>query len=212
MRCKHCKTKFEPKYFLQRFCLETDECIIAFNEFVKAEKSKSEAKKWKQEKEVIKENLKTTTDFEKELEKPINKIAVLIDKGSGCISCKGQKTPQGGHYRSVGANKTLRYNLHNIHLQDYYCNVEKSANIIEYDNGLIERYGKEYWEYVKFDLPRTYKIIKLTKDDYIEKTKIAKSIVKHLELENKTYSPTERIELRTKFNNLIGIYENKQND
>jgi len=205
-RCLYHKTKFDSKYFNQKFCLSDDECIKAFNEYVKELNEKKKAKQWQKEKKEIKEKLKTKTDYEKELEAPVNKIAILIDKGSGCISCNSHKSPQGGHYRSVGSNKTLRYNLHNIHLQDYYCNVEKSANIIEYDNGLIERYGKEYWEYVKFELTRKYKLIDLTINDLKEKTQIARQIVKYLETENKTYNAKERIELRNKFNKMIGIY------
>jgi hypothetical protein len=205
-KCKHHKEKFVPKYPFQKFCLSDEECIKAFNEWVKEEKEKKKAKEWQKEKKEIEESLKTKSSYEKDLEKPINKIAVLIDKGSGCISCNSHKSPQGGHYRSVKSNGTLRFNLHNIHLQDYYCNVEKSANIIEYDNGLIERYGKEYWEYVKFELTEKYKYAGLTINELKEKTQIAKQIVKYLEAENKTYNAKERIELRNKFNKMIGIY------
>lgn len=28
-RCKHCRAKFEAKYFLQKYCLKDDECIDA---------------------------------------------------------------------------------------------------------------------------------------------------------------------------------------
>jgi len=206
-RCQYHKTKFVARFFNQKFCLETDECIKAFNESVKANQQKANAKKWLKEKKEIKEDLKTLNDRQKELEREINKIAVLIDFGGGCISCNGLKSPQGGHYHSVKANGSIRFNLDNIHLQDYYCNVEKSANLHNYDLGLIKRYGKQYWEYVKFDIVRLFPLLKMAKNDYSEKIKIARSIVKHLKLENKTYNTNERLELRKKFNTMIGIYK-----
>lgn len=30
--CRHYKTKFDAKYFNQKFCLSDDECIKAFND------------------------------------------------------------------------------------------------------------------------------------------------------------------------------------
>jgi len=205
-RCQYHKTKFEAKYFNQKFCLYDDECIKAFNESVKVAKEKQKAKQWQTEKKEIKEKLKTLSDWQKELEREINKIAVLIDFASGCISCDGVKTPQGGHYHSVKANGSIRFNLDNIHLQDYYCNVEKSANLHYYDLGLIKRYGKQYWEYVKFDIVNKFPLLKIARFEYEQKIQIARSIVKHLKIENKTYNSVERIELRKKFNKMIGIY------
>lgn len=206
-KCQYHKTKFDAKYFNQKFCLSDDECIKAFNESVKFAIEKQKAKQWQTEKKQIKEKLKTLSDWQKELEREINKIAVLIDFGNGCISCDGIKSPQGGHYHSVKANGSIRFNLDNIHLQDYYCNVEKSANLHHYDLGLIKRYGKQYWEYVKFDIVNKFPLLKMARFEYEEKIKTARSIVKHLKLENKTYNPIERIELRKKFNKLIGIYD-----
>jgi len=205
-KCQYHKTKFEVKYFNQKFCLSDDECIKAFNESVKVAKEKQKAKQWQTEKKEIKEKLKTLSDWQKELEREINKIAVLIDYGSGCISCDGVKTPQGGHYHSVKANGSIRFNLDNIHLQDYYCNVEKSANLHHYDLGLIKRYGKQYWEYVKFDIVNKFQLLKMARFEYEQKIQISRSIVKHLKIENKTYNSVERIELRKKFNKMIGIY------
>ena len=37
MRCKNCKNKFEPRYFLQKFCMDSDECIKAFANWSKVE-------------------------------------------------------------------------------------------------------------------------------------------------------------------------------
>ena len=37
MRCKHCKIKFDVKWFNQKYCLQNDECISASIEFAKGE-------------------------------------------------------------------------------------------------------------------------------------------------------------------------------
>jgi hypothetical protein len=205
-RCQHHKTKFEAKYFNQKFCLSDDECIKAFNESVKANQQKQKAKDWQKEKKEIKEKLMTLSDWQKLLEKEVNHIARLIDKDSGCISCGGHTTPQGGHYHSVKSNGSIRFNLDNIHLQDYNCNCAQGSNTPMYDLGIIERYGKQYWEYMKFDIVRLFTTLKMAKFEYSDKITIARSIVKHLQLENKTYNESERLELRKKFNAMIGIY------
>jgi hypothetical protein len=187
--------------------LQTDECIEAYVKWQKTEREKANKRKWQKEKKELKENIKTLSDWQKELEKGINKIAVLIDIGNGCISCNGSKSPQGGHYHSVKANGSIRFNLDNIHLQDYYCNVEKSANLHQYDLGLINRYGKEYWEYVKFDIVRLFPLLKMTKNEYQDKINIARQIVKELKAVNLTYNAKQRLELRKEYNNRIGIYK-----
>jgi len=206
----------EPK---NKNCIECGNLFLQYNSLVKVcstkcaiehakKKTKKQSQKdWSKEKKELKQKLMTLTDWQKLLEKEINHIARLIDFGSGCISCGGHTTPSGGHYHSVKSNGSIRFNLDNIHLQDYHCNVEKSANLHNYDLGLIDRYGKEYWEYVKFDIVRLFPLLKMAKNDYSQKIKTARSIVKHLKLENKTYNTTERLELRKKFNAMIGIYK-----
>jgi hypothetical protein len=202
-KCKHCGNTFVPKFSsLDKFCYEED-CRIAY---AREKVAQMKAAKWKIQKAKLKENVKGIPGYKKDLEKEINKICCLIDFGSGCISCNGHTTPQAGHYHTVNSNGSIRYNLDNLHLQDYNCNHEKSGNIHQYDCGLIERYGMPYWGYVKFDIVRKYPLIKMTLSEYKEKIEIAKSIVKELKYENKTYTPQERLALRQEYNEKIGIY------
>lgn len=146
------------------------------------------------------------------LEKEINKICCLIDRRAGCISCPSHNTPQAGHYHTVASNGALRYNLHNLHLQDYNCNVGRSANIPAYDLGLIDRYGKPYWEYVKFDIVRETPELKLKEweyDEYIDRArKIVKDFGKLVDSRTEPFTPQQRIQLRTKYNKIIGLYAN----
>ena len=86
-RCKVCKDKFEPKYFLQKVCLEPS-CILEWSKKVKD-------KEWKAEKKELKDKLKTYSDHVKELQVIVNKYVRLRDKDKGCISCG---TPLLGKY------------------------------------------------------------------------------------------------------------------
>ena len=209
-RCKNCKDKFKAKHFLQKYCLEKDECIKAFLESMREKNKKDEAKVWNEQKKELKLSLKKHSEWISDLEDEINPICRLIDFECSCISCEGNGKPQAGHYHTVASDGTIRFNLHNIHLQDYHCNVEKSANIIGYDEGLIRVYGRDYWEYVKFGLKNIYhQPLKLSIPEiklFIEK---ARAIKKRLE-KNKIYrTPDERIKLRDQINEEIGIYRFK---
>ena len=134
MRCKVCKNKFEPKWFLQKTCFDP-KCIIEWNKKVKADK-------WNKEKKAIKENLKTKGDYEKELQIVFNKFVRLRDKGNNCISCnKPCKKENAGHYRSVGSCPSLRFEELNVHLQCEYCNTHLHGNLIKYRINLISKIG-----------------------------------------------------------------------
>lgn len=166
-------------------------------------REKSEQKKKDKE---VKKKLEGLPPLRKQLEKWCNKICCLIDNGSGCISCNGKTTPQAGHYHTVKSNGSIRYNLHNLHLQDYNCNCAKGANIPAYDEGLLQRYGRRYWEYVKFDIVRLYPLIRMKEYEYIEKIETARKIANRLEKSGLTFTPAQRILLREKYNREIGIY------
>ena len=155
----------------------------------------------------MKESLKGLAEFKKDLEREINTIVRLIDKGCNCISCNARGN-SAGHFHSVAANGSIRYNLHNLHLQEYSCNGEKGGNVIKYGQGLIEIYGKEYKEYVEYDLVRLYPNLKITIAELKEAIGKARNVVKILKTEDKEYSPEERLQRRTFFNKIIGIYNN----
>ena len=79
MKCK-CGEEFEPMYrnglLMSKLCIP---CLVA--------KGNSKRKKdWRKEKSEIKEKLKTKSDWLNELQKEINTIVRLIDKGTFCHS------------------------------------------------------------------------------------------------------------------------------
>lgn len=207
-RCKYHKTKFEAKYFNQKYCLSDDECIRAFNEFVKVEKQKQYDKKAKAEKKELREKLKTKSDYEKELQKEINTIIRSIDKGSVCHSTLKPLNDKfdAGHVFSCGANPSIRFHLMNIYSQSVYANQYLSGDLINFISGLEKIYGTEHKELV-MSLKKKYPLLKLPIDDFKEKIQIARQIIKELKTINLTYPPKVRLELRRKYNERLGIYK-----
>lgn len=68
-----------------------------------------------------------------------------------CISCgvTDSSAWQAGHYISVGANGTLRFNEDNIHKQCIHCNMHKASNALEYRPRLIAKIGLERVEWLE---------------------------------------------------------------
>jgi len=199
-KCAECKNKFNPSKPLQTTC--SIPCAIAYGKKLILKKEKTE---WKEKKKVLKEKLKTLGDHQQELQREINKIARIIDFGYPCISCGGNGKPQAGHYHTTQAHPAIRYNLFNIWIQDYYCNVELSANITKYTQGLINYFGMELKNYVETGLINEFQLLKLSKEEIKEKTALVREIIRRMPPEKK-YSNQERIELRKSLNQEIGIY------
>ena len=177
MRCKHCKTKFEPKYFLQKFCLKTDECIKAYVEFMKTKKKKA----WKKEKQERREALKTKSDYWKECQTAFNAFIKLRDKDKPCISCGTTKQNikyDAGHFHSIGAYPNIRIHEDNCHKQcSNNCNVHLSGNLLAYRENLIKRIGQERFD----ELERVKNIpLNYTIEDIKEKTKYYRKLVREL--------------------------------
>lgn len=201
-KCKVCKEPFEPQRGLQVAC-----SFLCALKLAKEIERKSDKKKWQGEKKVMKEKLKTLSDWKKDLEHLVNKIARLIDFGNPCISCGGLNSPQGGHFHAVKANPAIRFNLFNIFVQDYYCNVKLSSNRPGYNEGLIKTFGKEIKEYIEYDIVRLYPSIHLSVPEIKAAISICREIIKELERKNYVYDAETRISLRKLYNDRIGIYK-----
>lgn len=208
-KCAECKNEFTPIKPLQKYCGP-----VCFWEAGKKKLALKEKKDWQAEKNTIKEKIAKLGDYEKLLEKEINEIVRLIDCGcKNCISCNPDTPIQkrfAGHFHSVGSNKSIRYNLHNIHRQCYSCNGNKGGNQIIYLEGLEREYGSEYAEYVHYDMRRKFNYMNWTKEDLKEWTAIARLIIKDLKSWGNTYDAKERIEMRVELNFRLGIYKTQQ--
>lgn len=210
-RCKTCKDKFEVKYFNQKYCMEKDPCIKAFTEYARALQKKKEAKEWQKEKKVLRERLETKSDCEKKLQKEINLIARIIDRGYDCISSgrplgMDERTYHGGHFLSVGSNPQVRFHLFNIFGQSIEQNKNKGGNPLGYMEGLEKAFGSDLKDFCISlkGLPP----MNLEKHQIKDKISIARGIVKWLKLQDRKFTPKERIELRLRFNEELGIYKN----
>ena len=174
-RCKHCKEKFEVKQFNQKFCKRNTDCLTAEAIFLLSQKKKADEKKWRKEKKLLKEKIKTRSDYMNELQVVFNKYIRQRDKGNNCISCgKKCKKENAGHYRSVGGNPELRFNELNCHLQCEYCNTYLHGNYIDYRINLIKKIGLKNVEWLeRKHEPKKYTIeeLKELKEHYKQKTK-----------------------------------------
>lgn len=210
-RClnKNCRDKFVAKVFLQKHCMEKDECIQMEIEYKKKLNEKKKRKEWAKEK-TEKAPYLYPLKYKKLLAKECQKLARMIDAyfKFNCIDCNkpfGNQT-DGGHFNSKGKNMSLAWNLHNIHSQKSDCNQNGIGGGKErqYYDGLISRYGKKYAEYVDVGLQKEYKYIGLFDTEIAEKLAIVRKIIREFD----TFELTDSITARSMFNNLIGIYPN----
>lgn len=211
-KCKACKETFVPVRPLMMVC--SGPCA---HEYVKRNTEKKrkleeskENKAWKVKKKELKEKLKTKSDHEKDLQKEVNHIARLLDKGWPCISSGVEKYQENaGHMYSVGAFPSLRYNLLNIYNQSVGDNLYKSGNGVIYKERIKEVFGQEVSEEIE-TLKARYKELKLSIPELKETIKVARSCVRELinstKESDKPYTITQRIELRRHYNQILNIY------
>ncbi len=188
---------------------EGQEMIIKASNFGRkkvGQTKKSEASKAKKEGFT---QLMSVDAYRAKVVQPIfNEIARLIDWGLPCIATGNFGKMNGGHRISVGANRSVCLNLHNIHRQVFESNHHKSGDPDKYDLGLEKEYGLDYVKYIK-SLHQT-PLQKWTKQ-ILEEIKI-----KATEQRNKLKSEidegiqlnaAQRIAKREEINQAIGIYK-----
>ena len=200
---KECNIEFIPTQPMQKVC--SFNCAVAIS---KKQTQKNEDKNWKEEKKILKEKTKKLSQYKQDLQNEINKTARLIDYGQVCISCqKEPKKINGCHFHSVGSTPSLRFNLLNIYLGCEHCNSFKGGNVHGFDNGMIKTFGREFWEQIKFELPKKYTILQLKKHEIIEAIKKAREINRYIANDKEVLSSEQRIEIRQILNEQIGIYK-----
>jgi hypothetical protein len=197
-KCKICKESYQPTQPLSMVC--SSACAFQYM-------NNQKQKNWNKKKSEMRNELKTHSDWSKELQIEINTIARLIDKSTLCISSLKPLNDKfdAGHRFSVGAYPALRFNLLNIHAQSVNQNQYLSGNPDGYDHGLSSVYGDEYLQGVH-ELKLKYPVLKLTIPELIQAKSRAKKIVKALKALDLVYPTALRIELRKKYNKKIGIY------
>jgi hypothetical protein len=201
-RCKNCREKFEVKNFLDKYC-QKKECQIES----KTQLALKNLDKIKKDKKVNMKVSAYSKKYKEELQKEINKLSRMIDLKffTTCIDCGRvlKDDIHGSHYNNVGGNENIRYNLHNIHASLGHCNVWNSGNKQGYQQGLIERYGEEYAEYIHFGLNEKYRSMHFTEKEIFETIPIVRKLIRDFE----TFIFTDSIHARNTLNNVIGLYK-----
>jgi hypothetical protein len=141
-KCKVCKETFTPVQFAQAVC--NYKCAMVHSKNLKVQK---EQREWKANKAILKNNIKTLSQYESDAKKVFQKYIRLRDAKLPCISCGKLNATDwaGGHFYSAGMYSGLMFDERNCHKQcNSHCNKFLSGNLLEYRKGLIERYGADF--------------------------------------------------------------------
>jgi len=142
-RCKICRTAFLPRSITHKACGPDCAATIAVTERERAERKAHKAAIFKAQ---------PLPKFLKAAEKSLNAYVRQRDRYHGCISCEKPAHWDGlwtaSHYKSVGSNSALRYNLFNINKGCSECNLFLSGNIGEYRRRLVLKLGAERVEWL----------------------------------------------------------------
>jgi hypothetical protein len=206
-KCKNCGSRFEPRFStLEKYCWDpeckTIEAFEKLDKFKKQERSEWAQRRKKMDIEV------NPVKYKKMLQDEINKLARMIDNRFKlhCIDCGKPFGNQqdGGHFKSVGSNPSLRFNLHNIHSQRSECNQNGIGGGRErqYYQGLVNRYSEEYANYVDIELQKKFKYVGLKNHEIPEKLKIVRGLIRDFD----TYIFENPQQARDMLNKIIGIY------
>lgn len=143
-KCKNCGEKFEPRFnSLERYCWASEcKTIDALQKLEKLKKTNNRLQQKKRNE--IKEQLKTASQWKKDLQVVFNTFIRLRDAGKNCISCNKKLIGKfdAGHFYNVGNYPGLRFNEFNVWGQCVECNQFQGGRVHEYRLNLIERIGE----------------------------------------------------------------------
>ncbi len=209
-KCKVCKNGYKKRSATQSVC--SPKCAIVHAKRLEEKRQKEEIRAWNIKKREIKKQIEPIKSPLQRLQRKINTLVRIIDKGHPCISSgrlNGQM--QAGHYWTVGANPNLRFHLINIWAQTSTDNNYKSGNLIGYKEGIINLYGEELFNEIH-ELRENCNPVHLMKHEIEAKISIVNELIKKVNkvLETKVdnkFTTIERLDMRRLFNKIIGIYE-----
>ncbi len=133
----------------------------------KLKKSKSN---WSDQKKVLKEKVKTLSDYENEAKKSFQKFIRLRDQNNPCISCQNPNPSDwcGSHYFAAGVYSGMIFDERNCHgACNTYCNKFLSGNLNEYRINLVIKFGEDWVKQLENDALERKKY-KYTKSELIE--------------------------------------------
>ena len=146
-KCKICRTVFAPRSMSHKCC--SPDCALSL---VEKERSKTVKEAVKAHKGKINDTKPISFWLDK-AQTSFNRYVRARDRNLGCISCDKPEEWDGqwhaGHFKSVGADSYLRFNLWNVHKQCVQCNHFLSGNVQSYGLALVERIGKDRLEFLE---------------------------------------------------------------
>lgn len=142
--CLGCKERFdkEKMIILPVGAFHSMDCALQYQ---RDKRQKAAEKAFRAETKVMRDRVKTRSEWAREAQAAFNKYIRLRDAGQPCISCGRHHQGQyhAGHYKTVGAHPELRFDENNCHLQCAPCNNHLSGNITNYRPNLIAKIGQE---------------------------------------------------------------------
>lgn len=150
---KACRSPYQhdARQSFKNWCSDDCGTSLALEKLAKAKAAKAKAERAADRKR--KQEGMSLADRKEAVQKLVNRYAVLRDHGYGCISCdKGpnwQGVWHGSHFKSVGSNSALRYNLLNVNKACSQCNFFQGGNIANYETRLREKIGDERVDWLK---------------------------------------------------------------
>ena len=123
---------------------------VCFSKFIEKNRitlEKKQAKERKEKRDVLRDKLKTISQYKQEAKTPFQKYIRMRDEGKPCISC-GVVTDKvdGGHYKKAELYYGVIFDERNCHAQCRKCNRYLGGNEANYRAGLINRYGVVFVE------------------------------------------------------------------
>lgn len=176
-KCKMCPAMFEQRSMGHIVC--SPACAVKWAAW-KFERDMAKRKKAERANDrVMREKLKTRSDWMKEAQASFNAWVRQRDYGKPCICCGepmnwNANQVDAGHYRSVGSAPHLRFDPRNVHAQKKQCNRWGAGRAVDYRLGLIARIGIEAVESLESDQTVrnwTADDLKAIRDEYRAKLK-----------------------------------------
>lgn len=155
-KCKNraCRSEYvpDPCQPWKNWCSDDCAVVIAMERIAKQKAAKAKSERAADRKR--KQEHLTLAQRCEPVRKLAQRYAVLRDYDYGCISC--DKGPHwsggkwhGSHFKSVGSNSALQFNLWNIHKACDQCNYFMSGNIGPYETRLRQKLGDERVDWLK---------------------------------------------------------------
>jgi hypothetical protein len=151
-KCAVCREQFEPRSISHKACKPTCATTLVQQQREKADRKAAKAAR-AATREEKRANEKTSVKLDR-LQAVVNEIARVRDSEFGCISCNKTSYWTGGdwhgsHFKSVGSNSALRFNLWNIHKACDQCNYFQAGNIASYEVRLRIKIGDDRVDWLK---------------------------------------------------------------